>query len=139
MSASSLVSNACWQARSLSGMLEPQGSCPKIKPGSRTRCSKTKAGPATKFLAKSENKAGADSNRLRPPNLPRRINRLVRVLPCFLYPCLSCNLDHATLHARYRDRSEGRYSQFFGGKGQTRQEAGGSEELRETQGSAYTC
>jgi hypothetical protein len=41
-------------------------------------------GPATKFLARSENKAGADSNRVRPPNLPRRIDRYVRGLPCFL-------------------------------------------------------
>jgi hypothetical protein len=40
--------------------------------------------PATKFLAKSENKAGANSNRVRPPPLPRRINRYVRGLPCFL-------------------------------------------------------
>ena len=41
-------------------------------------------GPRPKFLAKSENKAGADSNRLRPPNLPRRINKYVRGLSRFL-------------------------------------------------------
>ena len=30
----------------------------------------------------------------------------------FWYPCLSCNLDQATLPARYGDRSEGRYLQI---------------------------
>src|SRR6516162_5961882 len=70
------------------------------KAGRRSMCNYFVAfGRRDQVLSKkSENKAGADSNRLRPPNLPRTLHRYVRGLPCFLVslpllqfgPCYTC-------------------------------------------------
>ena len=49
------------------------------------------------------------SNRVRPPNLPRRINRYVQGLPYFLVSLPLLQFGHATLRARYSDRSADRY------------------------------